>query len=232
MNERQHRQIACIGEERQATLANSVVVMVGCGGVGSAAGPILAKMGIGRIFVVDRGHVKPTNLGRQIYGDADIGEPKSLIFQKRLERVNPEIKVYSRQYDITTDSYLEMIVDDWKHRPFVILDCTDNIEARRTIERVSLLYRVPWVFSGVVQWSGNVMAFLPHAGKPRLDVLIPPEETKAAHDPHVVGTVTAAVEMVGSIAAAEVCKCLWGEASGDKYITCNAYKPEVMVVTV
>ena len=232
VNERQRRQIACIGQAKQDILAKSVVVMVGCGGVGSAAGPILAKLGIGHLFVIDRGHVKPSSL-RQMYTEGDIGKSKSYIAAGRLQRVNPEIDIEGLHYDVNVDTeFLRLLINSHRHQPLVILDCTDNIETRRTIETVALSHSVPWVMSGVIQWAGNVIAFLPESDNPRLDAVIPHSQMVGHDDPHEVGTVTAAVEMVGSIAAAEVCKCLWGEAKGDRMIYCNAYKPEITVVKV
>ncbi len=54
------------GVEGQAKLAQSTVLVVGAGGLGSAALPYLASAGVGRIIVADGDMVDLTNLQRQI----------------------------------------------------------------------------------------------------------------------------------------------------------------------
>ena len=80
--EKYARQIALagFGEVGQRRLADSSVVVVGAGGVGSGALPLLAASGIGRIALVDCDVVSLSNLHRQtIYDAAQVGQSKARV---------------------------------------------------------------------------------------------------------------------------------------------------------
>ena len=67
------------GIEAQDRLRASCALVVGCGALGCAAIDLLARAGVGRLVLVDRDVVEPTNLQRQsLYVDADAraGTPK------------------------------------------------------------------------------------------------------------------------------------------------------------
>ncbi|MBO1914455.1 ThiF family adenylyltransferase, partial [Microvirga sp. 3-52] len=67
MNERYSRQelFTPIGEEGQALIRNASVFILGAGALGSSAGEMLVRAGIGRITIVDRDIIDWTNLHRQ-----------------------------------------------------------------------------------------------------------------------------------------------------------------------
>ena len=74
--ERLYRNIllAEVGEERQKQLADSRVLVVGAGGLGSPASLYLAAAGVGTIGIADFDRVDVSNLQRQIlYREQDIG---------------------------------------------------------------------------------------------------------------------------------------------------------------
>lgn len=60
------RQALLFGEAGQAMLADAVVAIVGCGGVGSVVVELLARLGVGHIIVIDNDVVELTNLPRWI----------------------------------------------------------------------------------------------------------------------------------------------------------------------
>ena len=65
------------GEEVRERLLGARALVVGAGGLGSAALLYLAAAGVGRITVVDNDKVDLTNLQRQIlYATTDVGAPK------------------------------------------------------------------------------------------------------------------------------------------------------------
>src|SRR5262249_3343920 len=69
--ERYSRQIlfAGMGEEGQRQLLESSAVVAGCGAIGSATAQVLARAGVGRLRVIDRDFVEPSNLQRQALFD-------------------------------------------------------------------------------------------------------------------------------------------------------------------
>lgn len=205
MNERLRRQVTCIGEARQARLANVNIAIIGCGGVGSEVAPQFAKMGANLILVEPK-HVSASNAGRQsLYRPGDEGRMKVHVAYERLQRINPDILIQTVPTDLRADN-AELILDN----AGVVLDCTDSIEARRVIDRTARKLGKPWVYCGVVGWIGQVNVFLP-GGTP-LERVLPEHRTQGAADPHDVGTMTPAVVMVAAIGVAMALQCLWGEA--------------------
>ena len=76
-----------IGEVGQKKLQNASVLVVGCGGLGSAIAVYLASSGIGKIHLVDFDTVDISNLHRQVfYSLSDIGKPKAAVFSVFYQR--------------------------------------------------------------------------------------------------------------------------------------------------
>ena len=82
------------GEDAQERLLASHALVVGAGGLGSAALLYLASSGMGRITVVDGDCVDLTNLQRQVVHRVDsIGKPKASSAAETLGRINPDIRI-------------------------------------------------------------------------------------------------------------------------------------------
>src|SRR5262249_18369126 len=95
-NERYSRQILFngIGREGQEKLANSRVVIIGCGALGSSQAEALARAGVGRLRIVDRDFVEFSNLQRQtMFTESDATErlPKAIACANRLGEINSDI---------------------------------------------------------------------------------------------------------------------------------------------
>lgn len=74
-----------------AKLRGAVVGIAGLGGLGSAAAVALARIGVGRLVLVDFDLVEPSNLNRQQYFVDQIGLPKTEALAANLRRVNPHV---------------------------------------------------------------------------------------------------------------------------------------------
>src|SRR5690348_8661624 len=98
--ERYSRQIlfAGIGAPGQEALLRSQAVVVGCGALGSFHAAALARAGVGRIVIIDRDYVEPSNLHRQWLfeeSDAEQSLPKAAAAEKRLAGINSSVEVRS-----------------------------------------------------------------------------------------------------------------------------------------
>ena len=74
LRQKYSRQIlfAGIGEEGQERLLAASAVVAGCGAIGAAAANLLVRAGVGRVRVIDRDFVEPSNLQRQaLFEEAD-----------------------------------------------------------------------------------------------------------------------------------------------------------------
>ena len=78
----------------QSKLANSTVILVGVGAIGSYVGTILSSSGIKNLIIIDFDTIELSNLNRQLlYRDEDLGKSKSEVAAKRLKELNPMINV-------------------------------------------------------------------------------------------------------------------------------------------
>src|SRR5207302_2803411 len=128
LHEKYSRQIlfAGIGEEGQKRLLNASAVLVGCGAIGAAAANLLARAGVGRLRIIDRDFVEPSNLQRQtLFDESDAREslPKAMAAQRKLQQLNSEIKIEGVVADLTPRNVMELL-DGFE----LLLDGTDNFE--------------------------------------------------------------------------------------------------------
>jgi sulfur carrier protein ThiS adenylyltransferase len=78
-------------------IKKSVVGIAGLGGLGSAIAIALARIGVGKLVLVDFDVVEPSNLNRQQYFIQQIGMPKVHALQKNIAIINPYVKVQTYQ---------------------------------------------------------------------------------------------------------------------------------------
>src|SRR5262252_4321932 len=70
-----------IGAQGQKKLGLAKVAVVGCGAIGTSVAALLARAGVGRLLILDRDYVEPSNLQRQsLFDEADAAEslPKAI----------------------------------------------------------------------------------------------------------------------------------------------------------
>ena len=104
--ERYSRQIlfAELGEAGQERLLGSRAVIVGCGALGTFHAAALTRAGVGRIVIIDRDYVEPSNLQRQWLFDEDDarqGLPKAAAAAAHLKAINSGVAVEPRVVDLT-----------------------------------------------------------------------------------------------------------------------------------
>src|SRR5438034_3163381 len=70
----------------QYAYSKASVLCVGAGGIISHIAPTLVRKGIGRITLVDRDMVEPSNLNRQFFYHRDIGTFKAMALAANLQK--------------------------------------------------------------------------------------------------------------------------------------------------
>ena len=196
-----------IGVSGQQKLLESKVLVIGAGGLGSAALAYLASAGVGTIGIADFDEVSLSNLQRQIiHGTATLGEDKLISAEKYINNLNPDVKVLRHSGRVTVDNIAELI----QNYDF-ILDCTDRFETKFLINDACVLLKKPYSHAGVVRFGGQAMTYIPEKG-PCLRCLlggVPPRAECATCSQ--VGVLGAAVGVMGSIQALEAIKYLSGK---------------------
>lgn len=152
---KRHLVLDQIGEQGQIKLKEAKVLVVGAGGLGCPALQYLACAGIGTIGVIDGDEVDLSNLHRQVlFNDNDIGKNKALIAGKKLIALNPEIKVKTYSTYLDTKNAKEIISEF-----DIVLDGTDNFEAKYLINDITLELEIPLVYGAIYKLEGQVSVF-------------------------------------------------------------------------
>lgn len=94
MEERFLRTAYVVGEDNIGKLRRSSVVIFGIGGVGSYTAEAVARMGVGKITLVDNDVVSESNINRQLIAlHSTVGRYKTEVMKERILDINPECEV-------------------------------------------------------------------------------------------------------------------------------------------
>ena len=133
-----------IGKEALQTLAQSHVMVVGLGGVGSFAAEFIARSGIGKMTIIDGDVVDPTNRNRQLPALAtNHGQSKAAIMAERLKAINPELELQVIKSFINP----EMVTELFNNKPDYIIDAIDSITPKLTFIKMAYENKMPMVSS-------------------------------------------------------------------------------------
>ena len=113
--------------------AGKRVALWGCGALGSPIAEFLARAGIRKLILRDKGVVAPGLLVRQPFNDKDIGYAKAAIVAERIKRIRPDIEV-----DYFTNSILDepLGCENWTEEADVIIDTTASVSVMQKLELV------------------------------------------------------------------------------------------------
>lgn len=140
------------GEQAQQRLQQAKVLIVGMGGLGCPAAQYLASAGIGTLGLADDDTVSNSNLHRQIlYTPADAGLKKVAVAARKLQEQNPDINIVTHPIKVTAESVLELFA-----QYDVIVDGTDNFEARYLLNDAAVLSGKPLIYGAIYQFEGQV----------------------------------------------------------------------------
>ncbi len=197
-----HIKLKEIGEEGQEKIAQSKVLVLGAGGLGSAACLYLASAGIGKLTIVDNDVVDLTNLQRQIiHNESRIGISKALSAQITAKALNSEIEVVGLVMKPERKA-LEVLVSSHD----IVLDCTDNTDSRYLLNEVCRQWKKPLVTAGVVRFDGQLTVFDFRKGEsPCYACLFPSHEGKD-EKASTKGVFAPLVGTLGCLQAAEALK--------------------------
>jgi molybdopterin-synthase adenylyltransferase len=226
--EKYSRQIlfAGIGETGQEKLLGACAVLVGCGALGTVAANLLVRAGLGRLRIIDRDFVEPSNLQRQtLFEEADAREalPKAVAAERRLRAINSSVHVEGVVADVTTDNVRELLTGF----P-LLLDGTDNFETRLLLNDAAISLNIPWIYAAAVGSYGVTMTIRP-GDTACLACLLEGDDKSAALGAEATcdtaGVLNAAVGVVASVEAAEAIKVLAGkmEALHGRLISCDVW---------
>jgi len=148
-----------IGSAGQARISASRVALVGCGALGAVQSSLLVRAGVGTVRIIDRDFVEESNLQRQILFDEEdvrLVLPKAAAAAKKLSAANSLVKIEGIVEDVNSSS-IERLLAGFD----LILDATDNFDARFLINDYAVKRQIPWIYGACVGSYGLTFPVLP-----------------------------------------------------------------------
>jgi molybdopterin/thiamine biosynthesis adenylyltransferase len=156
---RYQRNRQTISVEDQARLFGSRVAIVGCGGLGGYLVEELARLGVGRLVVIDPDVFEEHNLNRQLLSSpAAIGRSKVDVAAGRVAAVNPAVTVTAHRVALSGENGAALLSGC-----AAVLDGLDSIPARRALAATCRALGIPLVHGAIAGWYGQVSVQLPGA---------------------------------------------------------------------
>ncbi|MFK3713145.1 HesA/MoeB/ThiF family protein [Leclercia adecarboxylata] len=192
-----------IAIDGQQKLLASRVLLVGLGGLGAPAALYLAGAGIGTLVLADDDEVHLSNLQRQIlFTTDDIAQPKAQVTQRRLQQLNPDIRLIALQTRLEGKALQEEIA-----RADVVLDCTDNMATRQAINAACVMLNTPLITASAVGFGGQMIVLTPPWAQGCYRCLWP-EDDEPQRNCRTAGIVGPVVGVMGTLQALEAIKLL------------------------
>ena len=116
-----------IGDIAFDKLANSHIAVFGIGGVGSYVVEALARVGIGKLDLIDNDFVGITNINRQLIAlHSTIGKPKVEVAKERILDINPDIKINTYKTFFSAENSHDFNFSKYNY----IIDAIDSIGSK------------------------------------------------------------------------------------------------------
>jgi molybdopterin/thiamine biosynthesis adenylyltransferase len=167
---------------------------------------VSALPGVGTIGIADADVVDISNLQRQvIHHTSDLGKPKVLSAQEKMEAINPDVKVVAHQGWVKADNISSIIAE----YDFVI-DGTDNFAAKFLINDACVMAGKPYSHGGILHFIGQTMTVLPGESPCYRCIFPDPPPPGAIPTCAQAGVIGVLPGVIGSIQATEAIKFLLG----------------------
>jgi adenylyltransferase/sulfurtransferase len=206
--ERYSRQIVMrnFGEEGQLKVKSAKVCVMGLGGLGSVSSFQLAGIGIGHLRILDRDVVDITNLQRQLIYDVNsLGYPKVEVAAKKLQSLNPEVKV-----EAIAASVNEANAEAYVKGMDVVVDAFDRFSSRFAVNKACVNLKIPYVFGGAIETYGNATTIIP--GKtPCLECLFHNADDSITPTCEQVGVIPPIINIIASVQVSETLRLILRE---------------------
>jgi len=198
--QRNRRTISTAG---QLALLRSRVAVVGCGGLGGYAIEQLARLGVGRLVVIDPDRFEEHNLNRQLLSSlAELGRAKVEVAVRRVASINPAVSVVPLQQALSAANGAGLLagVD-------LVVDALDSIPVRLELAAVCATLGLPLVHGAIAGWYGHVATQLP--GERTIEQLYGSCTERQGVEVEL-GNPSFTPAVIASLQVAEACKLLLG----------------------
>jgi molybdopterin/thiamine biosynthesis adenylyltransferase len=183
--------------EEQQKIRRSAIAIVGLGGTGGFILENLLRAGAENLILFEDDSVELSNFNRQLLATEDsIDRPKSEAAAARAKAINPAAKLrLSGRFG--GDSLLE--------NAKVVIDGTDNVEAKSAIAKAARKSKIPFVFCSASGYRGIVTVFLNYSFEKAFQI------DKRLDYKSCASVLCPAAAISGSLAASQAIGCLLGK---------------------
>lgn len=204
LSERYIRNEQMLSAEENKRLREFSIAVVGCGGLGGHIIEMLARLGVGRLTLIDGDVFEPSNLNRQLLATPEnLGQSKAKEAEKRVLLINPEVQVLSRQTRLEAHNAEELLKGH-----DLICDALDNIPTRLIIEGIAAKLQIPVVFGAIAGWYAQIGSVMP--GDRLLEKLYMKSEVEQGLEVYL-GNPSFTPALAASLQVAEAVKILLGK---------------------
>ncbi len=156
---RYQKNLLSLTMEEQAAICSSRVLVCGCGGLGGTALSLLARLGVGRVTLIDGDRFSASNLNRQRFCDTTgLGRPKVAMAAEQLAQINPLVRTHPLETRLDSNNARQLLLGS-----DLVIDGLDNIESRLLLADTARLLEIPFIHGAVAGWWGQVCTFLPES---------------------------------------------------------------------
>ncbi len=203
--ERYARNMQSLSFEDQGVLLESGACIVGAGGLGGTVAEVLARIGVGRLHLIDGDRFEEHNLNRQRFAFTDnLGRPKVQEACNEIARINPAVSVTASSVFMTAENAEDLLGD-----VEVVIDCLDRLDSRQVLQAACRRRQTPLVSAAVAGTAGQLTVIFPEdAGLESLIGAIGRGEARGAETS--LGNLPFTVYTLASLEAAEAVKVLLG----------------------
>lgn len=149
--ERYARQLVLsgFGIKGQLKLKQSIIYVIGAGGLGSSLLLYLAAAGVGKIIIIDGDVIQLNNLQRQVmFQQAQIGLNKAKAAQQNLSLLNSEIEFVAVPEFVNESNCMNLLVPN-----SLIADCSDNFKTRYLINDFAVAHDCTLISASVYKFQ-------------------------------------------------------------------------------
>ncbi|MEG0857064.1 MAG: HesA/MoeB/ThiF family protein [Terrisporobacter sp.] len=157
MDKRYSKNISALSQEESEKLADFIVCVIGCGGLGGYVIEMLSRIGIGNITVVDMDIFDESNLNRQILSsENNLGSYKVEEARNRVKSINSNTKI-----KVINEIFCKENAEDILKEHHIIVDCLDSIDSRILLQEVCKRLNIIFVHGAIGGWYGQVCTVFP-----------------------------------------------------------------------
>jgi adenylyltransferase/sulfurtransferase len=185
-----------IGQTGQQRLADSHVLVVGCGGLGGPVAAYLAGAGVGTLTLVDGDSPEETNLHRQVFFRTGASENKAQLLAEHCSLLNPGTRVRAHKSYLEANNAKVLI-----EAADLVVECTDHAQTKHLVSDACHLLSTPLVYGAVHKYEGYLAVF-PNENRDDIhlrDVFPAPDPTLP--DCATVGVLPTAVGLIAMLQA-------------------------------